>query len=180
MAVCISAAMERGSLSKFSSYLGLNLRSPYSCYISSYTSIAHSCLFAGCSGSARCDTTSAACVTAATIWNIECCARSPDTRADPRISIPYSCYSNCCSNCYLFTFKLPSCRLQWFSQVRYNIGGMDFSCNDMEHGVLRGNAASPASLGVLLGKPSWAKPTFKQKDPRARLVSFEASTITCM
>mmetsp|Transcript_869 Transcript_869/g.2685 ORF Transcript_869/g.2685 Transcript_869/m.2685 type:complete len:544 (+) Transcript_869:814-2445(+) len=60
-------------------------------------------------------------------------------------------------------------RLQWFSQVRYTIGGMDFSCNDIEHGVLRGNAPSPASIGVLLGKPSWARPTFKKGDPRARL-----------
>lgn len=60
-------------------------------------------------------------------------------------------------------------RLSWFNQVRYNIGGMSFSCNDIEHGVLRGNAASPASIGVLLGKPSWSRPTFKEKDPRSRL-----------
>ena len=61
-------------------------------------------------------------------------------------------------------------RLAWFSAVRYNIGGMEFSCNDIEHGVLRGNAPSPASLGVLLGRPRWASNTFKKKDPRARLV----------
>jgi Protein of unknown function, DUF547 len=61
-------------------------------------------------------------------------------------------------------------RLAWFGAVRYNIGGMEFSCNDIEHGVLRGNAPSPASLGVLLGRPRWASNTFKKKDPRARLV----------
>jgi glutaredoxin len=60
-------------------------------------------------------------------------------------------------------------RLAWFGAVRYNIGGMEFSCNDIEHGVLRGNAPSPASLGVLLGRPRWASNTFKKKDPRARL-----------
>ncbi len=61
-------------------------------------------------------------------------------------------------------------RLQWFGAVRYNIGGVEFSCNDIEHGVLRGNAPSPASIGVLLGRPRWASNTFKKKDPRARLV----------
>jgi Protein of unknown function, DUF547 len=64
-------------------------------------------------------------------------------------------------------------RLAWFGAVRYNIGGMEFSCNDIEHGVLRGNAPSPASLGVLLGRPRWASNTFKKKDPRARLVRVQ-------
>lgn len=39
----------------------------------------------------------------------------------------------------------------------------------MEHGVLRGNAPSPASLFALLGKPQWAGKTFKTSDPRAAL-----------
>jgi len=38
--------------------------------------------------------------------------------------------------------------------------------NDIEHGVLRGNAASPASPFVLLGLPQLAGRTFKAGDPR--------------
>ena len=46
-----------------------------------------------------------------------------------------------------------------------------FSSNDMEHGVLRGNAASPAHPWSLLGRPQWAPPAFaKAADPRAALV----------
>lgn len=70
-------------------------------------------------------------------------------------------------------------RLAWFSAVRYSIGGMEFSCNDIEHGVLRGNAPSPASLGVLLGRPRWASNTFKKKDPRARLVRDSRAAHPC-
>jgi hypothetical protein len=39
--------------------------------------------------------------------------------------------------------------------------------DDVEHGVLRGNKPSPASLFALIGKPHWAGPIFKEGDPRA-------------
>ena len=61
-------------------------------------------------------------------------------------------------------------RLVWFAQVKYTIGGLSFSTLDMEHGVLRGNAPSPAALAVLLGQPQLAKPYFQDSDPRKKLV----------
>lgn len=60
-------------------------------------------------------------------------------------------------------------RLRWFDAVGYVIGGQKFSCNDIEHGVLRGNAPSPASLLSLLGLSRWAPATFGPGDPRAAL-----------
>lgn len=62
-----------------------------------------------------------------------------------------------------------ACRLKWFDSISYLIGGRRWSSNDVEHGVLRGNAPSPASLFALLGKPQWAGATFKAGDPRAAL-----------
>ena len=61
------------------------------------------------------------------------------------------------------------CRLKWFDSISYVIGGARWSSNDVEHGALRGNAPSPASLFSLLGKPQWAGRTFKAGDPRAAL-----------
>lgn len=70
----------------------------------------------------------------------------------------------------------PPCRLIWWAQVKYNIGGLSFSTLDMEHGILRGNAPSPAAIPVLLGKPEWAKPFFnKEDDPRKKLVSLPSA-----
>ncbi len=40
------------------------------------------------------------------------------------------------------------------------------AANDIEHGVLRGNAASPASPFVLVGLPQLAGKTFRKGDPR--------------
>lgn len=61
-------------------------------------------------------------------------------------------------------------RLRWFEGIAYDIGGLRFSANDLEHGVLRGNAPSPASLALVLGLPrSWAGRSFKRGDPRAAL-----------
>ncbi|PSC73843.1 hypothetical protein C2E20_3010 [Micractinium conductrix] len=60
-------------------------------------------------------------------------------------------------------------RLRWFDNISYLIGGTRWSSNDVEHGVLRGNAPSPASLFSLLGKPQWAGRTFKAGDQRAAL-----------
>lgn len=42
-------------------------------------------------------------------------------------------------------------RLGFFAGLKYDIGGFTFSCDDVEHGVLRGNAPSPAAPGQLLG-----------------------------
>ena len=66
-------------------------------------------------------------------------------------------------------------RLYWFGAVKYNIDGLDFSANDIEHGVLRANAASPTSVGSLLGRPDWARGQFKASDPRLPLVRSLAS-----
>jgi len=60
-------------------------------------------------------------------------------------------------------------RLKFFASLRYEIGGQVYSCDDIEHGVLRNNAPSPASLGALLGLPGGLlQPrTFAPRDPRA-------------
>ena len=49
----------------------------------------------------------------------------------------------------------------------YNVGGLVFSADDIEHGVLRGNRPSPGSLGGVLRLP-WAK-HWPRSDPRAAL-----------
>lgn len=62
-------------------------------------------------------------------------------------------------------------RLTWFDKVSYNIGGHRFSANDIEHGILRSNAPSPASLWSILGISQLAKPTFaSEKDPRVQYI----------
>ena len=66
---------------------------------------------------------------------------------------------------------LTDCRLSFFNSIKYNIGGQEFSANDMEHGVLRGNRPTPASPWVLLGVPNWSSGYFKSSDPRAAHVS---------
>ena len=61
-------------------------------------------------------------------------------------------------------------RLSFFNSIKYNIGGQDYSANDMEHGVLRGNRPTPASPWVLLGVPQWSSGYFKATDPRVAYV----------
>ena len=61
-------------------------------------------------------------------------------------------------------------RLRWFSSIKYNIGGQDYSADDIEHGVLRGNRPASASLPVLLGHPEWSSGHFKRGDPRLKQV----------
>ena len=78
-------------------------------------------------------------------------------------------------HCHLTTLQsiwVWASRLWWFASIRYEIGGLPFSSFDIEHGILRGNAASPIALPVLLGKPQWAGQYFNQNDPRNKLVSF--------
>lgn len=60
-------------------------------------------------------------------------------------------------------------RLRWFGRISYVIGGHRFSADDIEHGVLRGNAPSPGSIFSLLGVSSLAQNTFSLSDPRSRL-----------
>ena len=63
--------------------------------------------------------------------------------------------------------------MTWTSPVCKTLlpaGGYRFTSNDIEHGVLRGNAPGPASLLVLLRLPrQWAGHTFAAGDPRAAL-----------
>ena len=61
-------------------------------------------------------------------------------------------------------------RLTFFSSIKYCIGGIEYSANDIEHGILRGNRPSPASPAVLIGRPQWAGGYFKQNDPRMQQV----------
>lgn len=59
----------------------------------------------------------------------------------------------------------------------YNIGGCNFVLDDLENGILRGNAPGAATLGMLLKLPWLSKGPFKQGDPRAQHVSHEAQQL---
>lgn len=52
-------------------------------------------------------------------------------------------------------------RLLFYASVAYNIGGYDFSLNDIEHGILRGNKPSPTP---------WSQRPFLDSDERKVLV----------
>ena len=45
-----------------------------------------------------------------------------------------------------------------------------YSCDDLENGILRGNAPGAAALGMLLGLPWLSKGPFKGGDARAARV----------
>lgn len=62
-------------------------------------------------------------------------------------------------------------RLRWFGEISYDIGGYTFSANDIEHGILRANAPSPASFWSIVGLRKCAPPTFSQKDPRVKFAA---------
>ena len=70
-----------------------------------------------------------------------------------------------------------ACRLRWFSSIKYNIGGQDYSADDIEHGILRGNRPASASLPVLLGHPEWSSGHFKRGDPRLKQVRTSRITL---
>ena len=57
-------------------------------------------------------------------------------------------------------------RLRWYDSVSYSIGGLTFNLNDVEHGILRANAPSPANILSLLGASKWAPKTFGASDKR--------------
>lgn len=62
----------------------------------------------------------------------------------------------------------PGERAKFYSQVStYDVGGLPFAADDMEHGVLRRNAPSVASLAGVLRLP-WGT-HFSRSDPRATL-----------
>jgi len=50
-------------------------------------------------------------------------------------------------------------RSAFFNKIKCNVGGLLFTFNDLEHGVLRGNARHPYALS----------PPFGREDPRAAL-----------
>ena len=56
-------------------------------------------------------------------------------------------------------------RLKWFASISYIVGGHQYSSNDIEHGVLRGNKPSPANVLSLVGLSSLAPLTFKDRGP---------------
>lgn len=58
-------------------------------------------------------------------------------------------------------------RLSYFDRHAYDVGGAAYTCDDIEHGCLRGNRPGAASLGALLGKPSVSRGPFRDRaDPR--------------
>ena len=60
-------------------------------------------------------------------------------------------------------------RASFFSKYSYVIGGLPYSCDDIEHGVLRNNQASPAHVLSLLGMKRLAPRTFAHGDRRQRM-----------
>ncbi len=52
--------------------------------------------------------------------------------------------------------------------AKYNISGSDYSADDMENGVLRGNRPGAASLAALTGIPALSSGPFGSSDPRLR------------
>ncbi|KAH7624445.1 hypothetical protein Ndes2526B_g00645 [Nannochloris sp. 'desiccata'] len=65
-------------------------------------------------------------------------------------------------------------RLRWYDSVSYSIGGFKFNLNDVEHGILRANAPSPANILSLLGASKWAPKTFGANDQRKQ---FSLTTV---
>lgn len=60
-------------------------------------------------------------------------------------------------------------RLTFFGDALYRIGADTFSANDIEHGILRNNATSPASVGALLNFGPLKKPQLPEADARRHL-----------
>lgn len=68
-------------------------------------------------------------------------------------------------------------RLKWFANIKYVVGGQEFSSNDIEHGVLRNNKPSPANLLSLVGLSSIAPKTFQPRDPRLSQVPLVHASV---
>ncbi len=58
--------------------------------------------------------------------------------------------------------------LTFFRRAAYNVGGQRFSCEDIEHGILRGNRGSPAVPGPQFG-PSDPRRAWVVSPPDARI-----------
>jgi glutaredoxin len=58
-------------------------------------------------------------------------------------------------------------RLTYFDRHAYDIGGHAYTCDDIEHGVLRGNRPGAASVEAILGVPGASRGPFGSEDPRA-------------
>ena len=96
--------------------------------------------------------------------------------------VKYEC-SGCLCPCMqvhaLVTFGPASniiARLGWFSSIKYRIGSQEYSANDIEHGVLRNNKPSPASLLSLIGLSGYAPKTFQPGDPRLSQVMIDSAS----
>jgi hypothetical protein len=57
-------------------------------------------------------------------------------------------------------------KLTFFDRFRYDIGGLLWSCDDIEHGALRGNRPGAASIGAIIGNPRLSPGPFGPNDPR--------------
>lgn len=68
------------------------------------------------------------------------------------------------------TDKTRACPAAHLQAACYNIGGFNYVLDDLENGILRGNAPGAATLGMLLKLPWLSKGPFKQGDPRAQHV----------
>ena len=58
-------------------------------------------------------------------------------------------------------------RLSYFNRHAYDVGGARYTCDDIEHGCLRGNKPGAVSLGAVLGHSNLSRGPFdRPEDPR--------------
>lgn len=58
--------------------------------------------------------------------------------------------------------------------MRYDVGGLVYSADDIENGVLRGNKPGAANPWAFLGLPQFSKGQFPdQGDPRRKLIALK-------
>lgn len=58
-------------------------------------------------------------------------------------------------------------RSRFYSQdARYNLGGHDYTADDLENGILRGNRSAASNLFNLVGLPQFSGGQFRGGDPR--------------
>lgn len=99
-----------------------------------------------------------------------CCCTVCLWRTQPRlVGREHFCAHCLVSCCACLPASLPSC-LPALQASCYNIGGAEYVLDDLENGILRGNAPGAASLGMLLKLPWLSQGPFKAGDPRAQHV----------
>lgn len=65
-------------------------------------------------------------------------------------------------------YKSSTGRVSFFNKAaRYNIGGYEYTADDLENGILRGNRPAASTIGMLLGCPKLSSGPFGKGDPRA-------------